>query len=133
MAKQKITPIQSPDLVKSVNRKDYTTNNTVTNQLIQTGWTYYTNPAARAVGGTITFPVAFDSVPIVVTSFAGLKTGAVPTGPGDTNGGYYDVVWSNAAGATTTTFIAECGYADAGNLPTGYSIITWIAIGTKAR
>src|SRR5680860_908425 len=65
--------------ITAMNRQNLTTDTTVTAPLIQHGWSFIT-PGADAFGSkTITFPVAYSAVPVVILSNIGFKTGSDPT------------------------------------------------------
>lgn len=126
----------APALPKAVNRKDIAVDNIVSNQLIQTGWGYHNLASGvRYVGIQVTYPVAFDDIPIVMTNYAGFKTVAhgVPTSVGNGIDGYSDVIRTTAFTTTISSTYIAISYMDATNLPVGYHIYSWIAIGTKAR
>ncbi len=120
---------------KAVNRQNNTTNSTVSNQLIQSGWGYIPGAATNYLTETITFPVEFDSAPIVVVTFIGQR--ATADGTPDNSS------WFNTAPAdfAMTEDIAKSGFKvwlwqrDSGsNFATSQNYgYTWIAIGTKAR
>ena len=124
-----------PDLPKLVNRQDDTTNSVVSNQLIQTGWGYMKGNNTVLLSENVTFPVAFDSVPIVIAS----PCSARPTAPatigdlnGPTSGGSAIVAGANAI--TLSNFNLMIYRSDNVSLAdTAYYGYTWIAIGTKAR
>jgi hypothetical protein len=136
LANGSVTPPAANDLTKAVNRQNITTNSVVTNQLIQYGWGYFTGSGARSQSQTVTFPVAYDNVPMVVLSYNGARNTSrgVPASPSDAIDGYYDVIHGTAAVATTTNVIAAISFLDAASIPTAmYHLYSWIAIGTKAR
>jgi hypothetical protein len=127
------------DFGKCINRQDNTTNNVVTDQSIQSGWGFITGDGVNIqLTETVTFPVAFDSAPIVIIVYCGALTVSDPTLISDL------VVASNVTryyceSITDTNFLAIVTRAPTDGNPAvalsatsryGYS---WIAIGTKAR
>jgi hypothetical protein len=112
-------------------RQDNTTNKTVSNQLIQTGWGYVLGNGTAFFTEAVTFPVAFDDRPIVVATLSGYKSGANPTHQGDCSS-YGEVDSMHVVGTSTTGFTAcfNFGGAVANTIRILYQ---WIAIGTKAR
>lgn len=124
-----------PSTPKLVNRQDDTTNGAVSNQLIQTGWGWVIGGNSITATEAVTFPVAFDSAPIVIVTQHGYKADSNPAAIGELTGVFnaQSVVLS-ANTVTATGFNArvtsDTGTTIANNIRIGY---TWIAIGTKAR
>lgn len=132
-----ITPDMAPDLAKAVNRQDNTTNSVVTDQLVQYGWGKITGDNTnRALFESVTFPVAYDSLPVVITSTVGAITGTADTiddfnvAPSIVGLAYNISVSGFTAGIRRVSNDGN----DPGVLGSNadYSYV-WIAIGTKAR
>lgn len=124
MTRTKITPAQM-----LINRSNNGSNTTETAARIETGWIALTATAASTVQGTITFPVAFTSVPIVTATYGGDTAGASSTlGSGAIN---VKQAYADAVALTTSGFTALAATRDATNWTAGNTIyIQWIAIGT---
>lgn len=116
---------------KCTNRQNNITNTVVDDQLIQTGWGYIQGDINAAIGETLTFPVAFDSAPILmVTSLQ--KRASIPTNIEDFN--TYEVSVATCRSITSTSAIIIIHKTDGGATgSTNYYGYSWIAIGTKAR
>lgn len=128
IADDAVTPPKAGDLAKLVNRQNDTTNTVVTDQLVQTGWGQIAGTGASYVSEAITFPVAFDSAPIVLVGNIGSKATSQAANIGD-----FGVVYGFSTGTinvTTTGFTVGVYGTPASGSYYGY---TWIAIGTKAR
>ena len=131
--------VLSPGTAKFVkfqsSRQDSTTNTYQPNSVIQSGWTQIQwGTAVTRIAGTVTFPVAFTSAPIVNCTFLGFKTsGGSATSitqftatTDDTNSS------PRALNITGTSFTPELEFVT-GNFGTAYFAgVSWIAIGTIA-
>lgn len=132
-----LDPKAMADAVKLVNRQDNTTNNVVTNQLLQVGWGWVDGDGLTRLGTeAVTFPVAYESPPVVIVQAVGALTGS-PDSIDDFT--VSSGIFSAAVSITSTGFTARVSRvssdgADPGVLASGsqYSY-AWIAIGTKAR
>ena len=116
--------------IKCNNRQNNTTNTTVVDQRICQGWGFIQGDGASDnLSEAVTFPITFDSAPIVIISSIG-QIGGTPSAIGD-----FDVVsgvYAQCYIITTTGFRAAILTRDNTALSNsqwfGYS---WIAIGTK--
>lgn len=122
----------------STDRQDIAVNSTATNPHIQYGWTYVTGDATNLREAiTVTFPVAYDSVPVVIAGSVGYRTGSNPSTIGDLTsvaGGLGDFGWLvSVHSITTTTCVLEIN-KHATAIPAATRLgLSWIAIGPKAR
>jgi len=119
---------------KLVDRQNNTTNTTVGNQLIQVGWGFIQGTANSGVGETVTYPVAFDDVPIVNATAIGYvaTSGGTPTSQSSFGGG--STTYCDAPTPSASQVTVRCMNRDSSNLSTSYYYgYSWIAIGTKAR
>ena len=125
------TPAAS--LSKAINRQDDTTNSVVSEQLIQFGWGQVQGNNTTIVSDSLTFPVAYDSPPILVASTTGYKntTPATAITQFSSDAGFYAVSNVDSESAATITLLHRDAASTLGN--SAYYGYTWIAIGTKAR
>ena len=132
LADDAVTPAKAGDLAAATNRKNHTTSTVVTDQLIQTGWGFMAGTGAAFVVGSITFPVAFDSAPILVVGSLGRRDGADPATISDFN--LDSDMWAHSNNITATgagiSIESVSATAQSSGRRMGFS---WIAIGTKAR
>lgn len=127
-----VTPVKGPDLAKIVNRKDNNTNNTVSNQLIQYGWGFIAGTGAAYASETVTFPVAYDTAPIVTVTGLGRKDGSDPAAITEFNLDTDTI--PHLFNISTTGFSVTIESMSATAMPSGRRLgYSWIAIGTKAR
>ena len=129
-----------PNYPKLVNRQDYTSNTTVSNQLIQTGWYWKLGDGAnRVMTQAITFPVAYDSAPIVMVSYAGSKSTTDPANITELLSSTQGVQQATCGTVTTSGFNISLSRVSVDGADPGVFVNTsrygasWIAIGTKAR
>lgn len=129
----------APALPKVINRQDNTTNNTVSNQLIQYGWGWVQGDGVnRILTETVTLPVAYDTAPVIIAQGNYALNGSDPATIGDLSviGGNF---MAKAGAITTSNFtLTIVRVSSDGNDPTVLSTVSrfgyvWIAIGTKAR
>ena len=129
-----LTTTSMSDAPKAVNRQDNTTNNTVSNQLIQTGWGFIIGNGTALLSEAVTFPVAFDSAPIVMITAGGAKAtsaGAPATVDDDPTAGN---CCAQASNQSTTGFTAKIHGVNSYTMGSTYNFIyQWVAIGTKSR
>ena len=121
---------------KLVNRKDYTTDNTVSEQLIQVGWGYIegSGGTAQITALNVPYPVAYDTgtVPIILISSIGRRS-SVPADPSEMNGNSNMLVETNLPDKDNFNVIMigrDAATTTAAGTYYGYS---WMAIGTKTR
>ena len=118
---------------QAINRKDITTNSSVTNQRIQFGWNYFQGTAAINASDTFVFPVAFTTIPIVIVVAAGYANSA-PDSLDDLIYGMNDkgFVWNIHPHTVTETGFQMHGRCEVGYtfVNTSYFGYSWIAIGT---
>jgi hypothetical protein len=126
-------------LGKIVNRQDDTTNSVVSNQLIQFGWGWKLGDGVnRQISEAVTFPIAYDTAPIVIANTIGYKANSDPTAITDCTGYTVNIV-SDPTLITTSQYtvaIKRMSYdgADPGaTVNTSRYMYSWVAIGTKAR
>lgn len=131
IADDAVTPAKAGDLAKAVNRQDNTTDSVVTDQLIQYGWGFIQVGAVSSAHETVTFPVAYDSAPIVVCSFLGKKT-SDPTTVGDTTSLHDATTSAKPYTIAAASFVVYIN-TEAAFTNNDRAIYSWIAIGTKAR
>lgn len=119
-----------------VNRQDHTTNNTVSNQLIQCGWFYIKGDGSAKHEYDLTFPVAFDNIPIVVGNvgrFAEATANGAPENAADFTTENSTLPWAAITPLSNGTG-AKIAFERGTTLSASYYYgIYWIAIGTKAR
>jgi len=128
-----------PSAPKLVDRQKIAADNTVSDQLIQTGWSFVTGDgAAKRESVAITFNTAYaDAEVIVIAGNLGALNGSNPVDIEDFVGfagvaGDIDVV-THVYNIATTGFTAEVVQASA-NMTNGMRFgFAWTAIGTKAR
>lgn len=121
------------DFVKAVNRQNLPgTNATVSNQLIQTGWSYVLGSGTPQVTATVTFPVAFDDKPIIFVTIMGYKAGSDPSDIDDfTQTDSQEIIHGKASATTLSIHIINKDSNNTG--ATARYGFQWMAIGTKAR
>ena len=132
IANDTILATHTEELPKLVNRQDNTTDNTVEDQLVQVGWGFIIGDTTVGIQEAVTFPVAYDSAPIVICNYCGTSStdpaliSDLSASAADTNR------YGRAMIITTTGFTA--GIVDvAGSSASVRYGYTWIAIGSKAR
>jgi len=117
------------DAARVMNRQDIAVNTVITKQITQIGYGYIAGSVATLLQAALTFPVAFDSPPIITLSYLGRVSG-VPTGVGGFTVGAQDgsAAMANVSttGGTVDLWLNENASA---SFNYGYS---WIAIGPKA-
>jgi hypothetical protein len=133
IADNSVTAAKTEELPKLIDIQNITTNTTTSDVLIQRGWNYKVGVASTTLeADTITFPVAYDSPPIVLCSTIGarLTSAGTPTSP----------AWFTASNPTIAapSIITATNFKaymrDIGNFSTSYNYgYAWIAIGVKAR
>ncbi len=117
-------------------RRDITTDNVVSNQLVRKGWGYITMVGAPAgywgpVTGTVSYGITFDDIPIVLFHGPGFKSAApAPTALSQCT--VNDVRMMVAYGIGQSSFTARLNGASQSDTVTGYACYTWVAIGTYA-
>lgn len=132
-ANAKVPTTTLTSLPVAVNRQNDTTNSSVSDQLIQTGWGQISCTSGDLIKAdtAITFAQTFDDVPIFIVSMLGYKATAA-TGPGQfaiDNGSFC----TGRASSTSSAQVSIIGRDTGQNLGTVYYGYAWIAIGTKAR
>ncbi len=138
LADNTVTGAKSTVFPVSTDRQDIAANSTASDPHIQYGWTYITGDAANLREAiTVTFPVAYDSVPVVIAGSVGYRTGSNPATIGDLSsvaGALGDLGWLvSVHTVTTTTCVIEINKS-ATALPSAVRLgLSWIAIGPKAR
>lgn len=134
----RITALQNDTqstLIKSISYKDYLTNTSISNVLIQSGWFYVVGADATPLSVNITFPEEFDTILMVIpvgVNLSKLASSGVPSGLND---------WPNASSSPITaayTALTTTGctlqLVRATNFSSSYYYGGgWIAIGTKSR
>lgn len=133
-----VTGAKSTVFPVTTDRQDIAANSTASDPHIQYGWTYVTGDAANLREAiTITFPVAYDSAPVVIPGSVGYRTGSNPSTIGDLTsvaGGLGDFGWLvSVHSITTTTCVLEIN-KHVTAIPAATRLgLSWIAIGPKAR
>lgn len=128
----------TPSVVKGVNRQDIAANSVVTNQQLQSGWTYVTGDGVnKRESVTITFPVAFDSAPVVTSTSIGVLVGSNPDSIDDFNasiaGTAGDLGWLVSVHNVSTTGCVLT-INDTATLTSTWRLgLSWIAVGTITR
>lgn len=128
----------TPSVPKSVNRQDIAANSVVTDQLLQFGWTYVTGDATNLREAiTVTFPVAFDVIPLVLPVSLGVRVGSNPDTLDDFTplaATFGDVGWVVDTSAVSTTQVTITINKTGTAIGTANRLgLGWLAIGTKAR
>jgi len=133
-----LDPLKMPSTVKLVNRQDNNSSNgTVSTQRICMGWGWKLGDGTTAMTKAVTFPITYDSDPLVFISYAGQEVGSDPTAIGDLSSQSGWVIADTSA-ITTTGFTAGLSRTPKGDGTTqsfGNTVrfgFTWLAIGTKA-
>lgn len=108
-------------------RQDNATNNNVSKQLAVSGWGFITGTGDGSVTKSITFPAAFEDIPVLLVSTSGYKTGSDPSHIGDIDGAAGERI--HASGISTTGFTATCFDTPVNG---NRFLFSWIAIGTKS-
>lgn len=120
---------QKPTLI---NRQDNTSNSSVLNQRIQTGWGFIQGTDVQSIAETVTLPVAYDTAPIIIIGVLGAKNSS-PSAIGDFDTLIGTANMPQAKAITQTQFtvdwVTEAGTIFSSSYYYGY---TWIAIGTIA-
>lgn len=133
-----VTGAKSTVFPVTTDRQDIAANSTASDPHIQYGWTYITGDAANLREAiTITFPVAYDSAPVVIPGSVGYRTGSNPSTIGDLTSvasGLGDFGWLvSVHSITTTTCVLEIN-KHVTAIPAATRLgLSWIAIGPKAR
>jgi hypothetical protein len=132
-----VTQVKAPELLKSVHRQDRIVDTlSQTDQYLAKGWGCWgpTNGTATTYVKSVTFPVTYDDVPIIVLSIAGdfVDFGSPPTSHGGTSMDmfYKPIVAPLSQGPTgfSANLVTNPTY------PAGhYACFTWMAIGTLAN
>ena len=108
------------------------TTNSVIRPITQVGIGMKAATATLNMAMTVTFPVAFDSIPVVSANYIGTRTpnGAFdPAGLGSTN--FRSLV--GVTDITTTNFVATFSRYDGANLSSGSDYyLNWSAVGVPA-
>jgi hypothetical protein len=128
-----VTQVKAPQLVESTHRQDYTDNNLAqTDQFLAKGWGCWgpTDGATAIYQKDVTFPFAYDDVPIIILSLAGNYPF---TSPPDSHGGLgIDMNYKPVTAAlqqSASGFRAELTTSPI--YPSGhFACFTWMAIGT---
>lgn len=129
-----LTPGTSKLVKFSVLRQNITTNTYSNNQIILTGWGFWTGDGSNAYERTaISFGVTFSSAPIVILGSLGYKGSTDPTAITDFATIVFNIgdqIFSrDVDGISTTGFNAEI--RKSGALTNGWRLgFSWIAIGT---
>lgn len=123
--------------VMDYRRQDNVTNSVLSNQRIQSGWGYIVGSGTVKAEEAVIFPVAFDSVPILIVSVvqaAKATANGAPTGPGDTNLDNTNLMAASFTDLTASGFTVQVFRVNsAQTLNASYNYIyTWIAIGSDA-
>jgi len=125
------------ELVKmQVLRQDDTSDSYVANQVILTGWGFFTTSGSnKRESGAVSFGITFDSAPVVVTGSLGYKA-TDPTAIGDfaaIAGNIGDIgITLHGYGVTTSGFSVQI-IRESANMTDGWRIgYSWTAIGTLA-
>lgn len=119
--------------IVNANRQDDTTNTIGQGMKIQTGWgrVAFGSTTAYTTEG-VTFPEAYNGIPIVIVSHGGDRSNAQGAGNyGDGGNNVHGQVYGACYGITKTGFVAKVGTSAAGgNYSAGDTIYyEWIAIG----
>lgn len=122
--------------LNQIPRRNGTTNDTLENVLIQTGWGYGVGDNTNATTfSNVSFPISYGSSnpPILLISTLGYLSGSNPTAISDFNSGagFYFVAspLSTGAGFSPSVLARDAGQTNSTTVRYGYS---WIAIGAKA-
>lgn len=112
-------------------RRNITTNSTVDDLTISTGWFYIQGNGSTNMTGSVTFPQTFTSPPIVTVSYAG-ASGSAPTQISDLTSNPGTTSRTVSTYSTTTTGFSVSLVSSA-SVGTGvYLGVTWTAIGSVA-
>ena len=108
--------------------KQKTVSTTVNNAVIQNGWDFVPGASANSITKSFTFPVAFNSIPVIQVGGLGEKSDTDPTDIGQMTGIAGSFV--QVVGASTTGFTVAVVQRDTANLiPSIRYGFSWIAIG----
>lgn len=112
----------------TISRNNNGSNVTEGTAKIQSGWVAIAGAANPTLSTTVTFPVAYTNVPIVVAVYGGDTSGSTSTlGSGGIN---VKQAYADATSLTTTNFLAYAATRDGTNWSVGNTVyIQWIAIG----
>lgn len=119
------------EVLRVTNRQDDTTDSTPTNQRMCFGWgALQGNTGTANVWETVTFPITFDTAPVILISCIGYS-GSAPTAITDCSSAAGLEV-ARATSITVANFRANIQRADGSNFSDGnYFYYTWIAIATS--
>jgi len=122
---QKITSAQINGL--PVKRQNDTTNSTLANARIETGWGVMIATAANSASETVTFSTAFSTAPIVIVGTGGDHASSTTYGSGSLA---IKAFYAGSGAINTSGFTAYARTVDATTWTAGNTIFyQWIAIG----
>lgn len=117
------------DSATFVNRRNISTNATVDNFTISTGWFYIQGNGSVSMTASVAFPQEFTSAPIVIVSYAG-ASGSVPTQISDLTSNPGATSRTVSVYATTTAGFS-ISLVSSASVGTGvYLGVTWTAVGS---
>ena len=124
------------ELPKCIDVQDESSDEEVTDQIIQRGWGYILGTASSSIVKAIIFPTEFDDneIDISVVSLGVKTTAGAPTTRNGGNSSAANLFEVSSNTIETTGFTIRSYNRDAVNHVAGYYyVFSWIAIGKKAR
>lgn len=119
-------------------RQDITTNTTVYNQRICTGWgTIKPSGSSRHANTTVSLPITYDDTPIILAHNLGANNTSQPTDPSDLyvlsiQHRRVNLVTARPSNNSFRVYIQSISHngTDPGNLPSWWFGFSWVTIGT---